>query len=108
VQHLYRLPALVFAASLSFAFPVIAQGNMSPVEPQPTIFQPTTFQIQAAPLNVLLNDGWFIQSVTGSDGQIIMLFKGTKFARCYLSSPKNPQLRLDFSEMIHSTCHALN
>jgi len=100
---LYKPMILVFLATLTLVYPAAAQKGVPPAGPQPTTFQP-----QAAPLDALLNDGWFIHSVAGTDGQILMLFKGTKFVRCYLSHPKDSMLRLDLSGMVFSTCDALN
>ncbi len=100
---MYKPVILAFIAILILAFPAAAQTNMTPIGPQPT-----TFEIQAARLDALLNDGWFIHSVTGGDGEILLLFKGAKFIRCYLSGPKDSQLRLEVAGMIFSTCHALN
>jgi len=100
---LYKPTILAFIATLILVFPTAAQKNMTPVGPLAT-----TFQVQAAPLDALLNDGWFVHSVTGGDGEILMLFKGKKFVRCYLSGPKDSQLRLDLADMVYSTCHALN
>ncbi len=60
---------LVFLATLTLVYPAAAQKGVPPAGPQPTTFQP-----QAAPLDALLNDGWFIHSVAGTDGQILMLY----------------------------------
>lgn len=100
---MYKPVILAFIATLILAFPAAAQGNMSPVGPLPT-----TFQIQAAPLNVLLNDGWLVQSMTGGEGEILLLTKGAKFIRCHLSGPTGSRIRLELAGPVFSTCHALN
>ncbi len=103
VQHLYKSMILALMTTLALSIPAAAQKDAPSAEPQPT-----TFQRQAAPLDALLNDGWFVHSVTGGDGEILLLFKKTKFVRCYLSGPRDSQLRLDLAGMVFSTCHALN
>ncbi len=100
---MYKSVILAFIATLILAFPATAQTNMTPIGPQPT-----TFELQVARLDALLNDGWFVHSMTGSDGEFLLLAKKNKFIRCYLSGPKDSQLRLDIAGMIFSTCHALN
>lgn len=69
---------------------------------------PTTWQLQAGRLDALLNDGWFIHSIAGNEGENLMLFKGNKFMTCHLSGPKGSMMRFDLNSEIYSTCHALN
>lgn len=85
-----------------------AQDALSPAGPQQT-----TWQLQNQPLDKLLGEGWFIQSVAGDDGQILTLFKGNqrgdnKFMLCYLAGPKTENRRLDLTNTLFSTCRSLN
>ena len=85
-----------------------AQDSLSQVGPQQT-----TWQLQSQPLDKLLGEGWFIQSVAGVDGEVLTLFKGNqrgdnKFMRCYLSGPKTDDRRLDLTNTLFSTCRSLN
>ncbi len=95
---MYKPTALAFMVTLVLILPAAAQKNVLPAGPQPT-----TWEIQAKPLDAMLNDGWFIHSVAGSDGQVLMLFKRSKFVRCYLTGPKDSMLRLEVGGMVFST-----
>ena len=105
---MFRYVTLTLAVLLGATTGASAQGAMSPVSPQQT-----TWQLQDQPLDKLLENGWFIQSVAGDDGQILTLFKGNqrganKFVRCFLAGPKGDDRRLDLANAIFSTCRSLN
>ena len=86
---------------LSGSGSVHAQGSA----PVPT--QPTTFTTIPQSLTTLLNIGWTIQSVSGDDGNIILLHKdGNKWARCELFTGN--ELKLRFAQAVYSDCRALN
>ena len=104
LKHATVAAAILFGATAG----ATAQDAVSPVGPQQT-----TWQLQSQPLDKLLGEGWFIQSVAGDDGQILTLFKGNqrgenKFMRCYLVGPKNDTRRLDLTNTLFSTCRSLN
>ena len=77
--------------------------------------QPTTWQLENQSLDKLLDDGWFIQSASGDDGHILILFKGNqrgnnKFMHCTLVASKQsePDKRLELVSAVSSICQSLN
>lgn len=79
-----------------------AEQNMSYYVPE------TKWEVDTTPLNVLLDNGWFIHTTAGMEGQVITLFKDKKFMRCNLSGPKDSNIRVDMEEKTFSVCHKLN
>lgn len=85
-----------------FALPAVAQGSL------PTPGTSTTWQLQTARLDALLNDGWLVHSTAGGEGENFLLVKGNKFIMCHLSGSRNSMMRLDLNNEVYSICHALN
>ena len=68
---------------------------------------PTAVEHPAGSLAQLLDNGWTIQSVSGQNGQYLLLeFNGRKWVRCELISPSDPRLR--YLTGIIADCRALN
>ena len=82
--------------------PASAQQGMSQYVPE------TKWEVDTTPLNVLLDNGWFIHATAGLEGQVIVLFKDKKFMRCNLNVPKNSNMLIDMEDKTFSVCHKLN
>ncbi|NHN93727.1 hypothetical protein [Acetobacter sicerae] len=106
---------LLIAASFS-ARPAEAQSVIgSPVTPaggRAAGKMPTTFAPLAQSMAQLLDDGFQIVSLTGEDGEMVVLRKalpgqpGSKWVRCELAG--GGQSKLIYSRSVSSDCRALN
>ncbi len=90
--------------ALALAAAAFAEGEPAHAQSPPPL-RPVA--PQAGSLAQLLDNGWSIHSVSGQNGQFLMLqFNGRKWVRCELLGTASVKLR--YSPDLVSDCRALN
>jgi len=90
----------------AFTAVVLATAPVSAQQPRTmTMANPTTWNLDAQSMSVLLNSGWSIQATSGSEGEVFLLVKANKYMTCILT---NEGERLSTSLGVASRCHRLN
>lgn len=116
MRYISGVAAVLLVAASFSASPAEAQSVIgSPVTPaggRAAGKMPTTFAPLAQSMAQLLDDGFQIVSLTGEDGEMVVLRKalpgqpGSKWVRCELAG--GGQSKLIYSRSVSSDCRALN